>query len=132
MGLLRGAAKVANVAHEAVALGEADPVNRVGMARFQPGRAHLHSLGDSAAADRDQRLGEQPGLDGDMRKKTAHRKVRARVEHVFSRLKNYKILRDCRQRGTAFAMPSRPSPRMYNLASPHDRTGPPVSSSLPA
>ncbi|MFD8737443.1 transposase family protein [Streptomyces sp. NPDC059618] len=27
-----------------------------------------------------------------------HRKVRARVEHVIGRLKNYKILRDCRQR----------------------------------
>ncbi|MFI0937445.1 transposase [Streptomyces sp. NPDC021020] len=29
----------------------------------------------------------------------SHRKVRARVEHFFARMKTYKILRDCRQKG---------------------------------
>lgn len=37
-----------------------------------------------------------PGEEADT---AAHRKVRARVEHVSGRMKNYKILRDCRQRG---------------------------------
>lgn len=30
---------------------------------------------------------------------TSHRKVRARVEHVFARMKGWKILRDCRLKG---------------------------------
>ncbi len=30
---------------------------------------------------------------------TSHRKVRARVEHVFARMKAWKILRDCRMKG---------------------------------
>ncbi|SCK55575.1 DDE superfamily endonuclease [Streptomyces sp. ScaeMP-e48] len=30
---------------------------------------------------------------------TEHRRVRARVEHTFARMKNWKILRDCRQKG---------------------------------
>ncbi|GAA2439464.1 transposase [Streptomyces macrosporus] len=29
----------------------------------------------------------------------SHRKVRARVEHVFARMKGWKILRDCRLKG---------------------------------
>jgi len=33
----------------------------------------------------------------------SHRRVRARVEHVFARMKNWKILRDCRRRGTGVA-----------------------------
>src|SRR5687767_1320866 len=33
----------------------------------------------------------------------SHRRVRARVEHVFARMKNWKILRDCRRRGTGLA-----------------------------
>ncbi|MEV6131713.1 transposase family protein [Streptomyces violaceusniger] len=30
---------------------------------------------------------------------TAHRRARARVEHAFSRMKTYKVLRGCRLRG---------------------------------
>ena len=30
---------------------------------------------------------------------TSHRNVRARVEHVFARMKSWKILRDCRLKG---------------------------------
>jgi hypothetical protein len=33
------------------------------------------------------------------RDNTAHRKVRARVEHTFAAMKTWKILRDCRRRG---------------------------------
>ncbi len=45
-----------------------------------------------------------------------HRKVRARVEHTFSRMKNYKILRDCRQRGDGLHHAVQAVARMHNLA----------------
>lgn len=38
-------------------------------------------------------------LAGEEPDNAAHRKVRARVEHVIGRMKNHKILRDCRQHG---------------------------------
>ena len=45
-----------------------------------------------------------------------HRKVRARVEHVFARMKNWKILRDCRRRGDGVKHAARGIARMHNLA----------------
>ncbi|MFF1815270.1 transposase family protein [Streptomyces sp. NPDC058251] len=45
-----------------------------------------------------------------------HRKVRARVEHVIGRLKNYKILRDCRQRGDGLHHAVQAVAHMHNLA----------------
>ncbi|WP_371648158.1 MULTISPECIES: transposase family protein [unclassified Streptomyces] len=45
-----------------------------------------------------------------------HRKVRARVEHVIGRLKNYKILRDCRQRGDGVRHAMLGIARLHNLA----------------
>ncbi|MFJ9899264.1 transposase [Streptomyces sp. NPDC091280] len=45
-----------------------------------------------------------------------HRKVRARVEHTFARMKNYKILRDCRQRGDGLHHAVQAVARMHNLA----------------
>ncbi|GHG63816.1 transposase family protein [Streptomyces griseocarneus] len=41
----------------------------------------------------------RPLLPGEEADNAEHRKVRARAEHAFARMKNYKILRDCRQRG---------------------------------
>ncbi|MEU9382787.1 transposase family protein [Streptomyces sp. NPDC048279] len=61
-------------------------------------------LGDGAylncgmALPHRKRPGRAP-LPGEEDDNAAHRKVRARVEHVIGRLKNDKILRDCRQRG---------------------------------
>lgn len=45
-----------------------------------------------------------------------HRRARARVEHVFSRMKNWKVLRDCRLRGAGVhhAMPG--IARLHNRA----------------
>lgn len=61
-----------------------------------------------------------------------HRRVRARVEHAFARMKRYKVLRDCRQRGEglhhavqAVAPPCTTSP------SPHDRNGAEPGPDLP-
>ncbi|MFD8566759.1 transposase family protein [Streptomyces sp. NPDC059639] len=46
----------------------------------------------------------------------AHRKVRARVEHVIGRMKNYKILRDCRQRGDGLHHAFQAVAQIHNLA----------------
>lgn len=46
----------------------------------------------------------------------AHRKVRARVEHVIGRLKNYKILRDCRQHGDGLHHAVQAVAHMHDLA----------------
>ena len=46
----------------------------------------------------------------------AHRKVRARVEHVIGRLKNYKILRGCRQHGDGLHHAVQAVAHMHNLA----------------
>ncbi|WUH98232.1 transposase [Spirillospora sp. NBC_00431] len=48
--------------------------------------------------------------------KAEHRKVRARVEHTFARMKNYKILRDCRQRGDGLHHAVQAIAHLHNLA----------------
>ncbi len=47
---------------------------------------------------------------------TAHRKVRARVEHVFARMKTWKILRDCRLKGDGVHTGMLGIARLHNLA----------------
>ncbi|WP_030619049.1 IS5/IS1182 family transposase [Streptomyces fulvoviolaceus] len=62
---------------------------------------------------------KRPGralLKGEEEDNAAHRKVRARVEHVIGRLKNYKILRDCRQHGDGLHHAVQAVARMHNLA----------------
>ncbi|MBZ4324588.1 transposase, partial [Streptomyces huiliensis] len=46
----------------------------------------------------------------------SHRKVRARVEHVFARMKNWKILRDCRLKGDGVHHAMRGIAHLHNLA----------------
>ncbi|GGY15449.1 hypothetical protein GCM10010358_79210 [Streptomyces minutiscleroticus] len=41
----------------------------------------------------------RPLLRGQEEDNAEHRRVRARVEHTFARMKNWKILGDCRQKG---------------------------------
>ncbi|MBT2417772.1 transposase [Streptomyces sp. ISL-22] len=57
----------------------------------------------------------RPLLKGEEEDNAAHRKVRARVEHVIGRMKNYKILRDCRQRGDGLHHAVQAVARMHNL-----------------
>ncbi|MGW3935929.1 transposase [Streptomyces phaeochromogenes] len=45
----------------------------------------------------------------------SHRKVRARVEHVFARMKTWRILRDCRLRGDGIHHAMLGIARLYNL-----------------
>ncbi|MGW8846841.1 transposase family protein [Streptomyces xiamenensis] len=63
--------------------------------------------------------GKRPGrplLAGEEGDNAQHRKVRARVEHTFARMKNYKILRDCRQRGDSLHHAVQAIAHMRNLA----------------
>ncbi|WP_043368890.1 transposase, partial [Streptomyces griseus] len=46
----------------------------------------------------------------------SHKQVRARVEHVFARMKNWKILRDCRLKGDGVHHAMLGVARMHNLA----------------
>ncbi|MCP9986947.1 transposase [Streptomyces sudanensis] len=46
----------------------------------------------------------------------SHRQVRARIEHVFARMKNWKILRDCRLKGDGVHWATSGVARMHNLA----------------
>lgn len=47
---------------------------------------------------------------------TSHRKVRARVEHTFARMKTWKILRDCRLKGDGVHHAMFGIASLYNLA----------------
>ncbi|MER7983972.1 transposase family protein, partial [Streptomyces sp. NPDC095817] len=62
---------------------------------------------------------KRPGralLPGEETDNAEHRKVRARVEHAFARMKHYKILRDCRQHGTGLHHAVQAVAHMHNLA----------------
>lgn len=61
---------------------------------------------------------KRPGrlLKGEEDDNTEHRRVRARVEHVIGRMKNDKIVRDCRQRGDGFHHAVQTVADMHNLA----------------
>ncbi|CAL9333536.1 IS5 family transposase IS1373 [Streptomyces sp. enrichment culture] len=58
----------------------------------------------------------RPLLKGGEEGNAAHRRVRARVEHTFSRMKNYKILRDFRQHGDGLHHAVQAVARVHNLA----------------
>ncbi|MFE5078963.1 transposase family protein [Streptomyces mirabilis] len=58
----------------------------------------------------------RPLLAGEEADNAEHRRVRARVEHAIGRLKNYKILRDCRQHGDGLHHAVRAVAHMHNLA----------------
>ncbi|GGV13470.1 hypothetical protein GCM10010275_63230 [Streptomyces litmocidini] len=62
---------------------------------------------------------KRPGralLPGEEEGNAGHRKVRARVEHAFARMKHYKILRDRRQRGDGLHHAVQAVAPMHNLA----------------
>ncbi|SOE32989.1 DDE superfamily endonuclease [Streptomyces sp. OK228] len=58
----------------------------------------------------------RPLLTGEEADNAEHRQVRARVEYAIGRLKNYKILRDCRQHGDGLHHAVRAVAHMHNLA----------------
>lgn len=48
--------------------------------------------------------------------RTEHRRVRARIEHVIARLKDWQILRQCRRRSDAINLACRAVDYLYNAA----------------
>ncbi|MFJ9891668.1 transposase family protein [Streptomyces sp. NPDC091287] len=58
----------------------------------------------------------RPLLCGQEEDNAEHRHVRARVEHTFARMKNWKILRDCRQKGDGLHHTVQAIATMHNLA----------------
>jgi hypothetical protein len=53
--------------------------------------------------------------DGKEEHNASHRKIRARVEHVFARIKSWKILRDCRLKGDGVHDAMLGIARLHNL-----------------
>ncbi|GLV77771.1 hypothetical protein Shyhy02_57710 [Streptomyces hygroscopicus subsp. hygroscopicus] len=58
----------------------------------------------------------RPNCQLGKRSTTPPTKVRARVEHVFARMKAWKILRDCRLKGDGVHTAMLGIARLYNLA----------------
>lgn len=58
----------------------------------------------------------RPLLRGQEEDNAEHRRVRARVEHTFARMKNGKILRDCRRKGDGLHHAVQAVATMHNLA----------------
>jgi hypothetical protein len=58
----------------------------------------------------------RPLLRGQEEDNAEHRRVRARVEHTFARMKNWKVLRDCRQQGDGLHHAVQAVATMHNLA----------------
>lgn len=54
--------------------------------------------------------------DGKEAHNKSHKRVRARVEHAFARMKTWKILRDCRSRGDGVRHAMHGVARLHNLA----------------
>ncbi|MFI6056478.1 transposase [Streptomyces violascens] len=61
------------------------------------------------------RKGEEPSDWKQAHNKT-HKQVRARVEHVFARMKTWKVLRDCRLKGDGVHHAMNGIARLHNLA----------------
>ncbi|MFB7095772.1 transposase family protein, partial [Streptomyces virginiae] len=58
----------------------------------------------------------RPLLRGQEEDNAEHRRVLARVEHTFARMKNWKILRDCRQKSDGLHHAVQAVATMHNLA----------------
>ncbi|GLW03970.1 hypothetical protein Slala05_76000 [Streptomyces lavendulae subsp. lavendulae] len=58
----------------------------------------------------------RPLLRGQEEDNAEHRWVRARVEHTFARIKNWKILRDCRRKGDGLHHAVQAVATIHNLA----------------
>ncbi|WP_412539698.1 transposase family protein [Longispora sp. K20-0274] len=91
--------------------GAATQVERSGVVVLADGAYH----GTGAIIPHRKRAG-RPLLPTQEADNTAHRKVRARIEHVIGRLKDWKILRDCRLKRDGLIHAIRAIAHMHNLA----------------
>lgn len=58
---------------------------------------------------------DEPLVDWKEAHNASHRKVRARIEHAFAKMKTWKVLRDCRLRGSGSAEAMAGVARLHNL-----------------
>jgi DDE family transposase/DDE superfamily endonuclease len=72
--------------------------------------------GTGALIPHRRRRGQQQLSPEQEAENAVHRRARARVEHAFARLKNWKILRDCRLRGTGVHQAMLGVACLHNLA----------------
>jgi hypothetical protein len=112
-----------------IATGRPEPGNRNDCTAYSTSGAAAATNGAHVIADGAYRGPNCPGVIVPHRKKTndevlqdwkerhnrSHRRVRARVEHLFARMKNWKILRDCRRRGTGLRHAVEGIALMHNL-----------------
>ncbi|MEU8843148.1 transposase [Streptomyces roseus] len=57
-----------------------------------------------------------PGKGASQEDNAEHRRIRARVEHTLARMKNWKILRDCRRKGERLRHAVQADATMHSLA----------------
>ena len=114
-----------------VAVGDPQAGNRNDCIAYRASGVHTATAGAHVMADGAYRGPNCAGVIIPHRRRTAdellpswkeehnasHRRVRARIEHVFARMKTWKIMRDCRRRGTGVAHAARAVALMHNLAS---------------
>ncbi len=72
--------------------------------------------GTDCVMPRRRRAGQERLEDWKEHHNTSHRQVRARVEHVFARMKNWKILRDCRRKRRGVYWATAGIVRLHNLS----------------
>ena len=93
-----------------VAVGQPQPGNRNDCIAWTDSKINRAASGATVLADggyqgtgllipHRRRAGQHQLTGWKDRDNTAHRRVRARIEHTFAAMKTYKILRDCRRRG---------------------------------
>ncbi|WP_091028496.1 transposase [Glycomyces harbinensis] len=71
--------------------------------------------GTRAVIPHRRRAKDEPLTDWKEAHNASHRKVRARIEHTFAKMKVWKVLRDCRLRGNGSAEAMAGIARLYNL-----------------
>lgn len=71
--------------------------------------------GTRAVIPHRRRAKDQPLVDWKETNNASHRKVRARIEHTFAKMKVWKVLRDCWLRGKGSAEAMADIARLHNL-----------------
>lgn len=110
-----------------VAVGQPQPGNRNDCTAYTASKIHRVAARATVLADGGyhgtglliphRRRAGQTDLPGwKERDNTAHRRIRARVEHTFAAMKTWKILRDCRRRGHGVYWATAAVANLRNLA----------------
>ena len=110
---------LATVDHRIVHLSEAWPGNRNDIV---VAKAAI-TLPDGITTLTDGGYRSMPGATlppkDDLARPTEHRRLRARIEHVLARMKDWQILRQCRRRGNAINLATRCVAFLCNLRLAH-------------